>query len=67
VTVSTSSRSRQAKLLDAGVLGPEIGSFVLYLAAEGKAAKTIRTYTAAVARCRAPAEPGRLYPVAAGQ
>jgi hypothetical protein len=30
-------------------LHPEIGSFRLHLAAEGKAAKTVRTYTEAVA------------------
>ena len=42
------SRSRQPKPLDAGVFQPEISSFRLYLAAEGKAAKTVRTYTEAV-------------------
>ena len=42
------SRSRQAKLLDAGCLQPEISSFRLHLAAEGKAARTVRTYTEAV-------------------
>jgi integrase len=31
--------------MDAGVLGTEIGSFRLHLAAEGKASKTIRLYT----------------------
>jgi integrase/recombinase XerD len=35
--------------MDAGVLGAEIGSFRLQLAAEGKAPKTIRLYTEAVA------------------
>ena len=35
--------------MDAGVLGAEIGSFRLHLAAEGKAPKTIRLYTEAVA------------------
>src|SRR6266516_5383876 len=35
--------------IDAGVFGPEIASFRLYLATEGKAAKTVRTYTEAVA------------------
>jgi integrase/recombinase XerD len=35
--------------MDAGVLGAEIGSFRLYLAAEGKAPKTIRLYTEAAA------------------
>jgi hypothetical protein len=41
-------RSRQPKQLDAGILQAEITSFALRLAAEGKAAKTIRTYTEAV-------------------
>jgi integrase/recombinase XerD len=35
--------------MDAGVLGAEIGSFRLHLAAEGKAPKTIGLYTEAVA------------------
>ena len=39
----------QPKQLDAGGFQPEISSFRLYLAAEGKAAKTVRTYTEAVA------------------
>ena len=34
--------------LDAGVFGADVASFGLHLAAEGKAAKTIRTYTEAV-------------------
>ena len=38
----------QPKQLDAGVFQAEISSFALRLAAEGKAAKTIRTYTEAV-------------------
>ncbi|MGH3288657.1 MAG: tyrosine-type recombinase/integrase [Streptosporangiaceae bacterium] len=42
------SRPRQGKDLDAGVLQPEISSFGLHLAAEGKAGKTVRTYTEAV-------------------
>ncbi len=42
------SRSRQPKPLDAGVFQPEISSFRLHLAAERKAAKTVRTYTGAV-------------------
>jgi site-specific recombinase XerD len=42
-------RPRQRKPLDAGMFTPEIGSFRLHLAAEGKAAKTVRTYTEAVA------------------
>jgi site-specific recombinase XerD len=43
------SRYRQPKQLDAGALQPEISSFGLYLAAEGKAARTVRTYVEAVA------------------
>ena len=43
------SRYRQPKQLDAGGFQPAISSFQLYLAAEGKAAKTVRTYTEAVA------------------
>jgi integrase/recombinase XerD len=39
---------RQPKQLDAGMFQAEINSFALRLAAEGKAAKTIRTYTEAV-------------------
>ena len=42
-------RSRQRKPLEAGVLQPEIGSFRLHLAAEGK----VRIYTAAVQWCTA--------------
>jgi hypothetical protein len=41
-------RSRQPKQLGAGTFQAEISSFALRLAAEGKAAKTIRTYTEAV-------------------
>jgi site-specific recombinase XerD len=41
-------RSRQPKRLDAGIFQAEISSFALRLAAEGKAAKTIRNYTEAV-------------------
>ena len=41
-------RFRQPKQLDAGIFQAEISSFALRLAAEGKAAKTIRTYTEAV-------------------
>ena len=40
--------SRQPKPLAAGVFQPEISSFRLCLAAEGKAAKTVRMYTEAV-------------------
>jgi integrase/recombinase XerD len=39
---------QQPKQLDAGTFQAEISSFALRLAAEGKAAKTIRTYTEAV-------------------
>ncbi len=45
---ASQARSRQPKPLDAGGLQPEIGSFRLHLAAEGKAATTVRTYTEAV-------------------
>ena len=56
-------RPRRRKPLDAGPFAPEIGSFRLHLTAEGKAAKTVRTYTEAVAwfaaahLSRAPATP----------
>ena len=40
--------SRQARQLDAGRFQAEISSFRLHLAAEAKAAKTVRTYTEAV-------------------
>jgi hypothetical protein len=42
-------RPRRRKSLDAGTFAPEIGSFRLHLAAEGKAPKTVRTYVEAVA------------------
>jgi Phage integrase, N-terminal SAM-like domain len=42
-------RPQRRKPLDAGPFAPEIGSFRLHLAAEGKAAKTARTYTEALA------------------
>ena len=42
------SASRTPKQLDAGSFQPEINSFRLHLAAEGKAEKTVRTYTEAV-------------------
>jgi hypothetical protein len=41
-------RPRRRKPLDAGPFAPEISSFRLHLAAEGKAPKTVRTYTEAV-------------------
>jgi hypothetical protein len=46
----TAPRSRcwQPKQLDAGCFQLEVSSFRLHLAAEGKAAKTVRTYTEAV-------------------
>jgi site-specific recombinase XerD len=44
----TAPRSRELKQLDAGMFQAEISSFALRLAAEGKAAKTIRTHTEAV-------------------
>ena len=47
------------KQLDAGPLQAEISSFRLRLAAEGKAAKTIRTYTEAVQWFAAARLPGR--------
>jgi hypothetical protein len=36
---------RQSKQLDAKGFQPEISSFRLHLAAQGKARKTVRTYT----------------------
>jgi site-specific recombinase XerD len=53
------SRSRQPRQLDAGILQAEINSFALRLAAEGKAAKTIQTYTEAVQWFAAARLPGR--------
>src|SRR5215472_14770650 len=41
-------RSRQPKPLDAGGFQPEISSFRLHLAAEGKATRTVRAYTEAM-------------------
>jgi hypothetical protein len=60
-------RSRQPKQLDAGILQAEISSFALRLGAEGKAAKTIRTYAEAVRWFAAARLPGQtswilLYP-----
>jgi site-specific recombinase XerD len=52
-------RTPQPKQLDAGVLQAEISSFALRLAAEGKAVKTIRTYTEAVQWFAAARLPGR--------
>jgi site-specific recombinase XerD len=42
------TRSGQTKPLDAGIFQAEVSSFRLHLAAEGKAVKTVRTYTEAV-------------------
>src|SRR5580693_2695925 len=42
------TRSGRTKPLDAGMFQPEISSFRLHLAAEGKACKTVRTYSEAV-------------------
>ena len=55
-------RFQHPKQLDAGIFQAEISSFALRLAAEGKAAKTIRTYTEAMQwfRRRPPARPGQL-------
>jgi site-specific recombinase XerD len=52
-------RSPQSKQLDAGIFQAEISSFALRLAAEGKAAKTIRTYTEAVQWFAAASLPGQ--------
>ncbi len=52
-------RFRHLKQLDAGTFQAEISSFALRLAAEGKAAKTIRTYTEAVQWFAAARLPGR--------
>jgi site-specific recombinase XerD len=48
MTVQEPRSRQQPKQLDAGIFQAEISSFALRLAAEGKAAKTIRTYTEAV-------------------
>ena len=63
------SRSRPRKQLDAGLFQPEIGSFRLHLAAEAKAAKTMRNYTEAVQWFAAapPAPPDLLDQVGAGR
>src|SRR5437588_12755324 len=47
MTAPRRSSRQQPKQLDAGIFQAEISSFGLRLAAEGKAAKTIRTYTEA--------------------
>ena len=48
IMTASQPRSCQPKQLDAGCLQPEVSSFRLHLAAEGKAARTVRTYTEAV-------------------
>src|SRR5580693_1069161 len=48
IMTAPESASRKPKQLDAGGFQPEISSFRLHLTAEGKAAKTVRTYTEAV-------------------
>ena len=48
MTAAPRPRSPQPKELDAGILRAEISSFALRLAAQGNAAKTIRTYAEAV-------------------
>jgi hypothetical protein len=52
-------RTRQTKQLNAGMFQAEISSFALRLAAEGKAAKMIRTYTEAVQWFAAATLPGQ--------
>ncbi len=52
-------RSGHPRRLDAGMFQAEISSFALRLAAEGKAAKTIRTYTEAVQWFAAACRPGQ--------
>ena len=44
----SSRQPRPPGLLDAGPLEPDIASFRLHLAAEGKAARTVQGYTSAV-------------------
>jgi site-specific recombinase XerD len=61
-TIMTAPRPRspqQPKQLDAGIFQAEISSFALCLAAEGKAAKTIRICTEAVRWFAAARPPGR--------
>jgi hypothetical protein len=59
---ASQSRFREPKQLEAGGFQPEISSFRLHLAAEGKAARTVQTYTEAVqwfTAARLHQEPGR--------
>ena len=44
----SSRQPRPPGLLDAGPLGADIASFRLHLAAEGKSARTVQSYTSAV-------------------
>jgi hypothetical protein len=60
------SASRKPRQLDAGSFQPEISSFRLHLAAEGKAAKTVGTYTEAVQVHRGSAGVRRPAPAKAG-
>jgi hypothetical protein len=62
-------RPQRRKPLDAGPFWPEIGSFRLHLAAEGKAAKTVRTYTrgGAMVRGGPPDPPDCLHQVGPGR
>jgi site-specific recombinase XerD len=60
MTMTAPRSPQQPKQLDAGMLQAEISSFALCLAAEGKAAKTIRTYTEAVRWFAAARLPGRV-------
>jgi integrase/recombinase XerD len=48
IMTASQSASRKRKQLDEGSFQPEISSFQLHLAAEGKAGKTVRTYAEAV-------------------
>ena len=59
MTVQEPRSRQQPKQLDAGIFQAEISSFALRLAAEGKAAKTIRTYTEAVQWFAAARLPGQ--------
>jgi hypothetical protein len=61
-------RPRRRKPLDAGPFQPEIGSFRPHLAAQGKAAKTVRTYTegGAMVRRGPPNPPDRSHQVGPG-
>jgi hypothetical protein len=49
MTAPQAQSTRQHRQMDAGAFEPEIGSFRLHLAAEGKATRTIRSYAEAAA------------------